>query len=650
MKYVFKTIKWLFILGLVAIVIAAAFLLSFDANKYKPEIEQFVQEKTGRALTLNGKLELKLSLSPYFLVEDVNFANVKGTKNPQMLRLKSLEADVDILPLFSGTVHVRRIALNAPEIYLEKNAKGVANWDFGNFNKPSGTEAPKAKTEANAPAQENFIKHIEVNSAELRDLKLFYDDLQAKTSQKLEADRFTVTEQPDRRLAVTLSTKFNDESIELDGTLGSIDTLMTGDAPYPFALRVNAYGVRAEATGEARSPLKLKTIDIASFKAEGRGHSATGVLQIALQPRLSISGKVVIPEIKLAALQEKDGAKPTGATSTPPAVKSGGRVFPATPLPFNLLELADTDLNIEIGKLDLDKKGMELSSIRAHPALKSGALVMPVSLDVGQGKAQATIGLNGKTRAANLALQAGFPKLASVLGADVSTEGGATKAEASLNSRGATVAELMGHLDGKVLVTLDKTTLVTERLGEILTKLLAVAAGKAPDKTQISCAVVNLQARNGQIDLGRRVALESSAFSLSATGDVNLANETLNVSVIPMTPFGATADAAALVSQLTRLKGTFSAPTLTLDTQALAQGAVGAALTQLASGGKLKDAKKLLRGSVEQDDHPCQTALAGGKIETTQTNADAARDASRDKPSKSDKVIQGLKGLKGLFK
>jgi uncharacterized protein involved in outer membrane biogenesis len=652
MKYIFRTIKWLLIPGLILIAVAVVFLLTFDANKYKPEIEQFVQEKTGRALVLNGKLELKLSLSPYFLAEDVSFANAGGAKNPQMLRLKSLEAAVDILPLFSGTVHVRRIALNAPEIYLEKNAKGAANWDFGDFDKPSGTESPKAKTDA--PTQEGFIKRIEVNAVELRDLKLFYDDLQAKTAQRLEAERFTVSEQLDHRLAVILNTKYNGEAIELEGTLGSIDTLMTGDAPYPFALRVKAYGVQAEATGEAHSPLKLKTIDIASFKAEGRGHSASGALQIALQPRLAVSGKVAIPEIRLAALQEKSGAKPTGEPQTTQAKKSGERLFTATPLPFDLLQIADVDLNIEVGKLDLDKKGVDLSAIRAHPALKSGKLVLPVSFDVGQGKAQSTISLDSKTRAADLTLQAGFPKLASVLGSDISTEGGATKAEASLNARGASLAELMSHLDGKALITLDKTTLVTERLGEVLTKLLALATGKAPDKTLISCAVMNLQVHNGQIDLGRRVALESDVLSLSAMGEVNLAKETLNVSVIPMTPGGATTGVAALVSQLTKVSGALSAPTVTLDAQGLAQSAVGAALTQLASGGKLKDAKKLLSGTVEQDDHPCQTALAGGKIEKIETfrtdeppATGATNDASSDKSRKPAKI---LKGLKGLFK
>ena len=45
--------------GLLFLVIAAAvvFLLTFDANKYKPQIERLVQEKTGRTLKLQGPLQ-----------------------------------------------------------------------------------------------------------------------------------------------------------------------------------------------------------------------------------------------------------------------------------------------------------------------------------------------------------------------------------------------------------------------------------------------------------------------------------------------------------------------------------------------------------------------------------------------------------------
>ena len=47
------------IAGLLILVIAAAavFVLTFDANPYKPQIERLVQEKTGRTLKLQGPLD-----------------------------------------------------------------------------------------------------------------------------------------------------------------------------------------------------------------------------------------------------------------------------------------------------------------------------------------------------------------------------------------------------------------------------------------------------------------------------------------------------------------------------------------------------------------------------------------------------------------
>src|SRR5260221_12631888 len=47
------------ILGLLLLVIVAAvvFAMTFDANRYKPQIERLGQEKTGRTLKLQGPLE-----------------------------------------------------------------------------------------------------------------------------------------------------------------------------------------------------------------------------------------------------------------------------------------------------------------------------------------------------------------------------------------------------------------------------------------------------------------------------------------------------------------------------------------------------------------------------------------------------------------
>jgi uncharacterized protein involved in outer membrane biogenesis len=51
-------------LAVLAIAAVAVVLLTFDPNRYKPDIEAAVQQATGRALTINGKLGVAVSLTP----------------------------------------------------------------------------------------------------------------------------------------------------------------------------------------------------------------------------------------------------------------------------------------------------------------------------------------------------------------------------------------------------------------------------------------------------------------------------------------------------------------------------------------------------------------------------------------------------------
>src|SRR5690606_41629482 len=43
-----------------AVVAAVAFVATFDANRYKPELVDLVRERTGRALSIDGELSLAL--------------------------------------------------------------------------------------------------------------------------------------------------------------------------------------------------------------------------------------------------------------------------------------------------------------------------------------------------------------------------------------------------------------------------------------------------------------------------------------------------------------------------------------------------------------------------------------------------------------
>ena len=91
-----KFVKWVFgILSFVvmaAIVGAVIFINQFDLNKYKPQIEKIVFEQTGRKLSLNGDIDIKISLIPTVAVKDVVFENAPWAEQKEMVSIK--EADI----------------------------------------------------------------------------------------------------------------------------------------------------------------------------------------------------------------------------------------------------------------------------------------------------------------------------------------------------------------------------------------------------------------------------------------------------------------------------------------------------------------------------------------------------------------------------
>ena len=93
-----KVLKW--ILGGISFLIFAAvvgliiFISQFDLNKYKPQIEKIVYEQTGRKLTLNGDIAIKISLIPTVAIKDATFENAPWAKNPDMIKIK--EADISL--------------------------------------------------------------------------------------------------------------------------------------------------------------------------------------------------------------------------------------------------------------------------------------------------------------------------------------------------------------------------------------------------------------------------------------------------------------------------------------------------------------------------------------------------------------------------
>src|SRR5215471_7868978 len=119
--------------GLVVVVVGGAVvaIYSVDFNQYRATVADQVKQATGRDLKIAGDLKVGISLTPTLAVDDVTFANASWGSRPAMATVKRFEAEMELLPLISGDIRVKRIVLKGADILLETDAKGLGNWAFG---------------------------------------------------------------------------------------------------------------------------------------------------------------------------------------------------------------------------------------------------------------------------------------------------------------------------------------------------------------------------------------------------------------------------------------------------------------------------------------------------------------------------------------
>ncbi|GGA06812.1 AsmA family protein [Dyella caseinilytica] len=142
MKRSYKILAW--IAGILLILVIALVLLValFDWNRLKPTINDQVSTAIGRPFAIQGDLTAAWQREPSepgwrswipwptFTARDVRIDNPPWTKQPQFAQLDALLIRVSPLPLLLHHVYVPSVQLVDPQIDLERDAQGQANWLF----------------------------------------------------------------------------------------------------------------------------------------------------------------------------------------------------------------------------------------------------------------------------------------------------------------------------------------------------------------------------------------------------------------------------------------------------------------------------------------------------------------------------------------
>ncbi len=292
-----RTVKYS--LGLLAVVMIALVIAPFflDVNNYRSQIENAVEDATGRKLQIG---EIEASLFPWVGVrlENVTLANRSGFSQREFLKVESLDVQVALLPLLSKEIEIKQFSLDAPELFLEKNAAGEGNWEdllsSTNTTDASATgEGKEQKSKPNALAALNaeslslnhgrfiWVDAVTGGKVELADLKVEFNDVQ--------------TERP---IEVAASARLGSDTIRLTARLGPLGDLAALDVeklPLQVNLKSDLLHLR---------PLAAWLPELPGFLGKKEDAALQLNLQVEQRPdglRLSIGDAVLIAAVNAQA-------------------------------------------------------------------------------------------------------------------------------------------------------------------------------------------------------------------------------------------------------------------------------------------------------------------------------------------------------------
>lgn len=225
-----KPVKYFLIavvsLGTLIIAGALAVVMLVDVERYKPRIEQLVTEKTGYPLTLGG--EIDLSIFPWIGLSftDLQLDNPDGFVNKKFVHVKDFQARLKVLPLLSRKVEVSKFVVKEPQIHLEKNQKGIWNWQR---LAESGTKAPSSEptatpVEGGTAETDGFVlESLVVEEFSITDGVVVIDDLENKLKHEVSGFNLQLDDVSlETPIKVSLLAQLDGKPLSLNGTIGPV--------------------------------------------------------------------------------------------------------------------------------------------------------------------------------------------------------------------------------------------------------------------------------------------------------------------------------------------------------------------------------------------------------------------------------------------
>jgi uncharacterized protein involved in outer membrane biogenesis len=600
--------RWQKVLAVLLLAIVVLILI-WDWNWFKGPIERRVEAATGREFEIEGDLDVDLHWTrPTVIFNDVVLGNADWSKtDDEMFRVDQGRVTCAFWRIFRGQWLLPKIALDRPNLLLERDADGRGNWQFSDDPDPD-PDYPD-------------IGELLVDGGRFRLLEPTYE-----TDIRVFVQSGDAEKDGHAPLLLAGDGRYRDGEFELEGRVDSPLAFIEKEDAYRVDLRARAGGTRAHAFGGLAMPLDPSDFEL-GFELSGADMSElyrlfrlaipttppyrlTGRLardapvwhfrdfdgvfgdsdlsgDASIDPsgqRTKLTARLVSQRLDFDDLSGFIGGTPRGGEGQrpAPAVPSDpDRVFPAREYDVAKLRSMDADVHWQAKRVNSPK--LPLENMLAHMKLVDGDLHLdPLNFGIASGEIASIVHLDARQTpiAASVDMTARGLDLGQLTPKNAPPSAGRIGGHVRLAGRGNSVAALVAHSDGEAQLGMGQgkiSNLLLELAGIDIYEALKFMIGK--DKIiPIRCAYSDLAVQNG-VAQSRQTAFDTTDTVLFVEGQVHLGEERYDLRLKPrpkdMSPI-------SLRSPL-RLTGTLKHPKVRPEAGPLiARGLIAAALYAVA--------------------------------------------------------------------
>ncbi len=567
--------------GLLAIlVLAVAVLLNFDWNSVKPWINTHVSEATGRRFEIRGDLALTWHAPagaqggwrdwipwPRLHAKDVIFGNPGWARAPDMARAQQVTFSVNPLALLQQRIAIPSLALDQPQLFLQRERDGRNNWTF-----PSRGSQPSAwRLDLQRLVLSRGTLHL-VDAVKQADLQADIDTLPQ--------------EDGGYRIGWRVGGTFGGEPVSGKGRAGSVLSLREQQVKYPLDATVQIGKTTIAVQGTLTDPVRPSALDVrlklagvsmahlypiihvvlpetppymtegtlrGTFGSSGsdwryeRFSGKVGSSDLAgslrfssRQPRPLLEGTVESQYLNFADLAPLVGAdsEESKARRNAQVAQPKNKVLPVETFKTDRLNSIDADVQFT-GRRIVREKQLPIDHLVTRVRLQDGELTLaPLKFGMAGGTLVSNLKIDGNSKPmkAQLKLTARHLKLKQLFPTvqEMQASLGEINGEAALSAAGNSVSSLLASADGEIRAIINQGTVSKLLLEEMGLNVGTIIATKlfGDKQVELNCAVNDFAVENGVMRT-RAFVVDTREATIYVNGQINLAQERLALEIRP---------------------------------------------------------------------------------------------------------------------